>query len=585
MKLNSKTALFLSIVILSISHLYYPKWQKSNTEATISWDVSGYYMYLPAFFIYKDIKQCRFKDEVIQQYKPTFDFHQAFIHPSSGNHVMKYSIGQAVQFSPFFFIAHVWALSSDTYEADGFSFPYQFMISIGSLLIAFLGLYYLRKILCSYFNEQASALAMLGIVLGSNYLNYSAIDGAMTHNNLFTIYTLLIYLSIQFHKQASITKSIGIGCLIGLAALTRPTEIISCIIPLLWGLNLADKQAIIERINFFKQHISHLFIAIIICGLIGSIQLFYWKYASGDFIVYSYQDQGFSWLSPHIIDATFSYKSGWLMYSPFMLFSLIGFYFLHQQNKRIFYVSLIFATLFIYIAFAWDIWWYGGSLGQRTMVQAYPILAFPLAAFFTFLQKSKALIKVPIALLMFIFIYLNIWFTHQAHKGGLLYPGEMTKAYYWKTLGRFEKNSEHLKLIDQGEIYEARRNNVQLIFEDSSRLIQLNKEVQKSPVIKTQWDKNADWIRVYADVSIGLKEWDMWKMTRLIVSLKNGDTTVKENSIRLQRHLLHDGLSKQLYLDVSIPDTPFTDIEVRFWNGDGSKNIDIKNIKIESFNE
>ena len=31
--------------------------------------------------------------------------------------------------------------------------------------------------------------------------------------------------------------------------------------------------------------------------------------------------------------------------------------------------------LFIYIAFAWDIWWYGGSLGQRSMVQAYAVLS------------------------------------------------------------------------------------------------------------------------------------------------------------------------------------------------------------------
>jgi len=40
---------------------------------------------------------------------------------------MKYSIGQAIQFSPFFFIAHAWASSSAQYEADGFSFPYEFM--------------------------------------------------------------------------------------------------------------------------------------------------------------------------------------------------------------------------------------------------------------------------------------------------------------------------------------------------------------------------------------------------------------------------------------------------------------------------
>jgi hypothetical protein len=44
--------------------IFYPKWKQSGVEATISWDASGYYMYLPALFIYQDIKTCSFKDSV-----------------------------------------------------------------------------------------------------------------------------------------------------------------------------------------------------------------------------------------------------------------------------------------------------------------------------------------------------------------------------------------------------------------------------------------------------------------------------------------------------------------------------------------
>ena len=49
-----------TLIILSTAFLFYPKWKKSNTEATLSWDVSGYYLYLPAIFIYKDIKKVSF---------------------------------------------------------------------------------------------------------------------------------------------------------------------------------------------------------------------------------------------------------------------------------------------------------------------------------------------------------------------------------------------------------------------------------------------------------------------------------------------------------------------------------------------
>src|SRR5690554_4799711 len=118
----------LSCFILIAAHAYYPKWKQQGIEATLTWDVSGYYMYLPAAFIYKDIKQCRFQDEVLQEYQPTFDFQQAFKHEPSGNYVFKYPIGQAIQMAPFFAVGHLWAAQSPEYKADGFSFPYQVSI-------------------------------------------------------------------------------------------------------------------------------------------------------------------------------------------------------------------------------------------------------------------------------------------------------------------------------------------------------------------------------------------------------------------------------------------------------------------------
>jgi len=52
-------------------------------------------MYLPAAFIYQDIKGCEFQEDILKQYQPTYDFQQAFLHPS-GNYVMKYPMGMAL---------------------------------------------------------------------------------------------------------------------------------------------------------------------------------------------------------------------------------------------------------------------------------------------------------------------------------------------------------------------------------------------------------------------------------------------------------------------------------------------------------
>ena len=139
-----------SAFILAVGTLYYPKWNKSQTEATISWDVSGYYFYLPAVFIYKDIQQVAFRDAIHEKYRPASAPYQAFQHPS-GNFVMKYSCGLAVQYLPFFLAAHALAPALG-YPADGFSRPYQAAIGWGSLLIALIGLWLLRKNLLRYFS-------------------------------------------------------------------------------------------------------------------------------------------------------------------------------------------------------------------------------------------------------------------------------------------------------------------------------------------------------------------------------------------------------------------------------------------------
>ena len=135
--------------MLAVAFFYYPKWNKAGTEATLSWDVSGYYMYLPALFIYQDVKQLSFGDSIIRKYYPTPDFQQAFHHAPSGNKVLKYSCGQAVAMLPFFLIGHAIAGVTD-HPSDGFSKPYQVSIGVGMLLYTLIGMYFLYLVLMRY---------------------------------------------------------------------------------------------------------------------------------------------------------------------------------------------------------------------------------------------------------------------------------------------------------------------------------------------------------------------------------------------------------------------------------------------------
>ncbi len=291
MKRRSRTALLVCYLLIVATHLYYPKWQQPAGEATISYDVSGYYMYLPAVFIYHDLRELRFLPEIIADYRPTDDPYQAFTTPE-GHRVMKYSLGQSLLYAPFFGLAHAFATVSGAYPADGFSLPYQLGVSLSALCFSFLGLYLVCRVLRRYYADGVVATTLLLITFATNYLNYSAIDGALTHNYLFTLYALLIFLSDRLYRRRrpAWIQFASIGLLVGLMALVRPTEILAVLIPVFWGVSV-DRQALLDRFAFLKRHATKIGLAAALCLAVGSLQLVYWHYASGDWIVYSYQDQ------------------------------------------------------------------------------------------------------------------------------------------------------------------------------------------------------------------------------------------------------------------------------------------------------
>lgn len=597
--MNNRLSLYSFFVcvafLLAVGTIYYPKWNKGQTEATISWDVSGYYFYLPAVFIYKDIHQVAFRDSIHQKYRPADAPYQAFQHPS-GNYVMKYSSGLAVQYLPFFLTAHVLAPALG-YPADGFSLPYQAAISWGSLLVAFLGLWLLRRNLLRHFSDTATAITLLLIVFGTNYLDYSAINGAMTHNYLFTLYAALVAVTASWYDRPTLLKATGIGFLVGLAALTRPTEILTALIPLLWGVaSGADFQ---QRLGLWKKHWLQMAAAVVICGLMGSIQLLYWKVSSGEWIVYSYEDQGFSWLKPHIDRGVFSFRAGWLVYTPMMAFAVLGFLWLYKKHASLFPAILVFFLLFLYVTFAWDIWWYGGSLGQRAMVQSYAVLAFPLAAFVEWLKDRKSLRYFVFAIFI-LFSYYNLWLTHQAHKGGMLEPGFMTKAYWKRIVLRYDLPVETRKLLDTDRDYGNRRRNVQVVYENNCENAEVWADCPIPPIEGSRSAcigagrqftepfgfelpaKGSRKLRATVTVRSQNKEWDTWKMAQLIVRIKNNDEAVHERAIRVFR-LLNDNDTKEIYLDVLLPDRPFNRAEVFFWNADSDKPLAIDQLRVERF--
>jgi hypothetical protein len=574
------------ILMFIAGFIYFPKWEMTDNEATISWDVSGYYLYLPATFIYKDVKKLSFNDSMLVKYKSSPLF-QAFKH-ESGNYVMKYPAGQAVMMSPFFFIGHAFASNSDQYPPDGFSYPYQKAIGIGLFLYALIGLFVLRKVLLRYYKDTTVAIVLIALVFGTNYLDFSSIDQGMTHNTLFMLYSIVLYQTILFYEKLQFRRLYFIAFLIGLMTLIRPTEVIAVIIPVFWG--ISSWAELKQRISFIAQHILKYIVCIVPFIAVISLQLIYWKWVSGSWIVYSYEEQGFTWFPPHLKNYLFSYRSGWLLYCPMMILAFVGVFPYVSRKQNILAVGFYFFVS-LYIVSAWDIWWYGG----RAMIQSYPVLAFIMAAFIQFIHTKRLYTYIFYPIFVF-FIYYNLWWTHHSHRGNIQVV-ESTKGYFWATVCRWEEREDDKILLDNPDLFPKPKpilkplytirlsehiDSLESNIDTVTNSINLNKINQFSPRLSFQWIyPKVEWIRVSANFKAMPKEWDIWKMTQMVVEFKYKGNLIKSNLIRLHR-LLNTDEWKEIDMDVKVPKGQIDRVEVNFWNAGSDNAILIQDIQIMS---
>lgn len=581
------------IFIFLVGLFYFPRWEQKGGQLSISSDVAGYYLYLPATFIYNDLKNCKFRDSIINK-KYGLENFEDVSDPNKGKFfVIKYSSGQAFAMSPFFFLAHIYATNFGSFPADGFSYPYQLAVGMGMLIYAFIGLFYLRKVLLEYFSDQVVSLSIVIIVIGTNYLNYAAIDTGMTHSTLFAVYSVLMYQCVLFYKRNSLWNALNIGLLVGFATLIRPTECISILIPMFWNTN--SVKGVKERFMFFFKFPKAWMVVFFSSFLVVSIQLVYWRWLSGHWFVYSYNNQGFSWFDPHFYEFSLEYKCGWLRLTPVMIFAFIGIPFLVKQKRN----SVPIVTFFLlnfYIVSAWDIWDYGGT-GGRAMIQSYPILIFCIASIFSFVNMRPVL-KVIFYSLVLLCTYINIWWVHNAHRGYVQVLG-MSNKYYWRVLGKWKVDEEYKKFLDNKDVFFGVPTHRQEIYENKfdteSTTLNTKIKIQNGQVYVDENNKSIEelfipfkvkgfnWLRLSGDFQCFSDEYNDWRMVEFKVTFYFQKQILKVNGIRVSRFLKAGEGPKALYLDAKIPNQNIDEISVSMINPNGSQKITLDNLKVFVF--
>lgn len=427
------------------------------------WDKSGYHLYLPAFFIYKDIAKLEFYKYIDDAYMPTGDLREYELNPlPNGNKANKYSIGVAVHEAPFFVAAHYVNKYIIKFPPDGYSVPYQWGAFIGNLCWVIAGLVVLRRFLRRHYNDNVTALTLLGIAFGTNLYHYVVFAPGMAHSYLFFDLALVVYSTDMLYSTGRKKYYYLLGLALGLVCITRVSDMVVLLIPMLWGIN--STTAFTDRLRLWMQDIKHIIGAALIFLCVLSIQLAYWKYVTGSWLYDGYTEEGFVWSSPAIIKGLFSFRKGWFIYTPLAMFMVWGIYSMRKLHGKYIPAIAVYLFLNLYVVFSWWNWWYGGGFGARALVESYVILSFPFAAFMEqLIIGGRKLLTISFAVLLSMLIALNMFQSYQANRNVIHWDG-MTRAYYFRVLFKTEINEEDTKyLMPDGEKFDENKKRLENI--------------------------------------------------------------------------------------------------------------------------
>ncbi|MDO7850781.1 hypothetical protein [Hymenobacter convexus] len=394
------------------------------------WDAGGYYTYLPSAFIYHDIGRADSLERLGDKYGPPKARGIGIMTLPNGRVISKYPLGVALGELPFFTAAHAFTKLVPRYRSDGFSKPYQEAMLLAGLTYGLLGLWVVRRLLLRFFDDGVTAWAMVGIGLGTNYFNYITNDAAMSHAALFMWQALLLYCTVRWYETFRWRWALGMGLFLGMAVLCRFTEALYVIVPLLWG--VTSWEAVRQRPALLLAHWRPLGLAGAAGAAVLSLQLLFWHAVSGHWVVDSYSVEHFYFSQPHVLYGLFSYRKGWLLYTPLAALMLLGLIAAWRRLPAVVVPALVLLPVLLYVTFSWEAWWYGGGFSARPLVSLYPLLALPFAALLATARRWPAPGRAALHAAVVLCIVLNLWQTWQYATGHLLYDKNTKELYFSK---------------------------------------------------------------------------------------------------------------------------------------------------------
>jgi hypothetical protein len=343
-------------------------------------DGFGYYLYLPAIFIHRDIFFNFLNDPAfaaaIRADYPFSDFNWAGLSEQQNGFANKYPAGTAILQVPFFLAAWTVAKVKSIGPLSGFELPFQVASGISGAFYFAAGIYLLFRILVRRTTVLAAYLCLLFVIATTNVLLYASYDAAFSH--IYSFFLISALCSLVCSPSRTACHAFAFGLLLGLAVIVRPTNIVAAML-------VAQLTQSPDRRQIART------MTLVICGaaLAASPQAAIWLKTSGSIIHYSYGTEGFDFLHPQLPDYLLSLRKGVFFWHPAYLLMILSLTVHYRRFPREALIFLAMIVLNLYVGSAWNTWWFGGSFGSRQTIDVLPVIAIAAGSIFSYLVTVR----------------------------------------------------------------------------------------------------------------------------------------------------------------------------------------------------
>jgi len=296
-----------------------------------------------------------------------------------------FSVGPSMLWAPFLVPVHVamvaLAKAGMNVKTDGFSNPYVLTAALATALYGFLGLCVSFRFARLYLAEMWAFLATLGMWFASSLPVYMYFDPFYSHaHSVFAVAVFLWYWH-RTRPARTMGQWVTLGLLSGLMLDIYYLNIAILLLPLLESLRRYWQAWQAPGRDWNALH--RLFLANLIYSVVTLVAflptLITRKIIYRNPFEFGYEPS--SWLHPAIWQPLLSSNHGLLSWTPIVLPSLVGLFFLRKYDRELAAYSLAAFVAMYYIVACHPDWHGISSFGNRFFISLTPFFILGLSVF------------------------------------------------------------------------------------------------------------------------------------------------------------------------------------------------------------